>query len=262
MECNTNICLGKFNSLNLLERVYKLNPITRKYFLNGYLAYFRYLPQFKELKTLILSDFKEGAIKDTEVRTRFVRMLLDLKLKLKEDKIFEEFCTYFSEQDYKDILNILTYRDNPNSHKEQVMSFWNDVVKLQNKAYTCALLSIFNKYCDINDFEYYEKQLKSIIKLGLPQNLIAISGVSDFLEKLLCYLKVSQNSAIVYNVVIVFISSLTDVEYLSKEVDVLSNILNEFEKQNKIDNARLIAEKMYKIPCLKFHAKKYEKFLT
>ena len=61
--------------------------------------------------------------------------------------------------------------------------------------------------------------------------------------------------------VIVFISSLTDVEYLSKEVDVLSNILNEFEKQNKIDNARLIAEKMYKIPCLKFHAEKYKKFL-
>ena len=47
-----------------------------------------------------------------------------------------------------------------------------------------------------------------------------------------------------------------------KEVDVLSNILNEFEKQNKIDNAILIAKKMYKIPCLKFHAKKYEKFLT
>ena len=230
--------------------------------MNGYLAYFRYLLQFKELKALILSDFKGGAIKDTEVRTRFVRMLLDLKLKLKEDKIFEEFSTYFSEKDYKDILNILTYRDNPNYSKEQVMSFWNDVVKLQNKAYTCALLSIFNKYCDINDFEYYEKQLKSIIKLGLPQNLIAISGVSDFLEKLLCYLKVSQNSAIVYNVVIVFISSLTDVEYLSKEVDVLSNILNEFEKQNKIDNAILIAKKMYKIPCLKFHAKKYEKFLT
>lgn len=252
----------KFKELNLLERIYKINTNTKKYFLNGYLSYFSCLPQFKDLKSLILEAFKEGEIKDLEVRTRFVRMLLDLKLKLKEDKIFEEFCTYFSEQDYKDILNILTYRDNPNYHKEQVMSFWNDVVKLQNKAYTCALLSIFNKYCDINDFEYYEKQLKSIIKLGLPQNLIAISGVSDFLEKLLCYLKVSQNSAIVYNVVIVFISSLTDVEYLSKEVDVLSNILNEFEKQNKIDNARLIAEKMYKIPCLKFHAKKYEKFLT
>lgn len=251
-----------YKDLHLLERVYKLKSEAKKYFLNGYLSYFRYFPQFKDLKSLILKAFEKNEINEDEVRIRFVRMLLDLKLKFGEDKVFEEFSKYFSEKDYQDILNGLKYRDNPNYSKEQVMSFWNDLVKLQNKAYTCALLSIFNKYCDINDFEHYEEQLKSIIKLGLPQNLIAISGVSDFLEKLLCYLKVSQNSAIVYNLVTIFISSLTDVEYLYKEVDVLSNILNEFEKQNKIDNARLIAKKMYKIPCLKFHAKKYEKFLT
>lgn len=251
----------KYKDMHLLERIYKLKSEAKKYFLNGYLSYFRYLPQFKDLKSLILETFEKNEIKEGEIRIRFVRMLLDLKLRFNEDKIFNDFNKYFSEKDYQDLLNGLTYRENPNYSKECVMRFWINMVNIKNESFTTSLLAIFNRYCDINDIEKYQEELKSIIKLGLPKSLIVHNGVEQFLEKLLCYLKVTQNSVAVYNLVTIFISSLADVEYLHKEIDVLINILNEFKKQNKTENAKLIAEKMYDIPCLKFQVEKYKEFL-
>ena len=97
--------------------------------------------------------------------------------------------------------------------------------------------------------------------MGLPKSLIVHNGVEQFLEKLLCNLKVTQNSVAVYNFITIFIASLADVEYIHKEIDVLIKILNEFKKQKKTENAKLIAEKMYDIPCLKFHVEKYKEFL-
>lgn len=252
----------KYKDLHLLERVYQLKDDAKKYFLNGYLSYFRYMPQFKDLKSLILETFENNEIKERHIRTRFVRMLLDLKLKFNKDEIFEEFSKYFSEKDYQDLLDGLTYRENPNYSKECVMRFWIDLVKIQEKSFTTSLLAIFNRYCDINDIEKYQEELKSIIKLGLPKNLIVHNGVEQFLEKTLCYLKVTQNSALVYNLITIFISSLADVEYLYKEIDVLITILKEFKKQNKNENAILIAKKMYDITCLKFHVEKYKEFLN
>ena len=250
-----------YKDLLLSEKVYELKNEAQKYFLNGYLSYFRYLPQFRNLKSLILETFEKNEIKEGQIRTRFVRMLLDLKLRFNEDKIFEEFSKYFSEKDYQDLLDGLTYRENHNYSKECVMRFWIDLVKIQNKSYTTSLLAIFNRYCDINDIEKYQEELKSIIKLGLPKSLIVHNGVEQFLEKLLCNLKVTQNSVAVYNFITIFIASLADVEYIHKEIDVLIKILNEFKKQKKTENAKLIAEKMYDIPCLKFHVEKYKEFL-
>ena len=251
-----------YKKLHLFERVCKLKGKAKKYFLNGYLSYFRYLPQFRDLKLLILEAFKKNEIKENAIRTRFVRMLLDLKFKFNEDEIFNEFSNYFSEKDYQDLLNGLKYRDNPNYPKEKVMQFWIDMVKIQNKSFTVPLLAIFNRYCSVDDIEKFQKELKSIIKLGFPKNLIAHNCVEQFLEKVLCYLKTTnQSSATVYNLIVVFISAFSDVEYLHKEIDVIINILNEFEKLDKFENAKLIAQKMYKIPCLKFYAEKYKKFL-
>jgi len=251
----------KYKDLHLLETVYHLKDKTKKYFLNGYLSYFLYIPQFRDLKSLILDAFVGNEIQEGEIRTRFVRMLLDLKLRFNEDKIFEEFSKYFSDKDYQDILNGLKYRENPNYSKEKVMTFWTDIVKIQNKAFVSTLLAIFNRYCDINEIEKYQEELKSIIKLGLPKSLIVHNGIEQFLQKLLCYLKVTQNSVVVYNLVTIFISSLADVEYLHKEIDILINILNEFKKQNKTENAKLLAKKMYDVPCLKFQVEKYKEFL-
>lgn len=251
----------KYKDLHLLEKVYQLKDKAKKYFLNGYLSYFRYIPQFRDLKSLILETFENGEINEGEIRTRFVRMLLDLKLRFNEDKIFKEFSEYFLDKDYQDILNGLEYRENPNYSKEKVITFWIDMVKIQNKAFVSSLLAIFNRYCDINEIEPYQEELKSVLQLGLPKSLIAHNCIEQFLEKILCYLKVTQNNALVYNLITIFISSLADVEYLYKEIDVLVNILKEFKKQNKNENAKLIAKKMYYIPCLKFHVEKYKDFL-
>lgn len=251
----------KYKDLHLLERAYQLKDKAKKYFLNGYLSYFRYMPQFKDLKSLILEAFEKNEIKEGEIRTRFVRMLLDSKLRFNEDKIFEEFSKYFSNKDYQDILNGLKYRENSNYSKEKVMTFWIDMVKVQNKAYTSSLLSIFNRYCDINEFKKYEKELESIIKLGLPESLIANRGIGDFLEKLLCFVRTNPDNGVTYNIVTVLISSMVNVKYLHKEIDFIIDILNEFKKQNKIENAKLIAKKMYDITCLKFHVERYKEFL-
>lgn len=251
----------RYKDLHLLERVYQLKDNAKKYFLNGYLSYFRYIPQFRDLKSLILDAFVGNEIQEGEIRTRFVRMLLDLNLRFNEDKIFEEFSKHFSDKDYQDILNGLKYRENPNYSKEKVMQFWIDMVKIQNKAFVSTLLAIFNRYCDINEIETYQEELKSVLQQVFPKSLIAHNSIGQFLEKVLCYLKVTQNNALVYNLITIFISSLADVEYLHKEIDVLISILNEFKKQNKIENTKLIAKKMYEISCLKFQAAKYKEFL-
>lgn len=250
-----------YKDLCLLDRVYKLKDKAKKYFLIGYLSYFHNLPQFKDLKSLILEAFEKNEIKEGEIRTRFVRMLLDSKLRFNKNKIFEEFSKYFSDKDYQDILNGLSYRKNSNYSKEKVIAFWIDMVKLRNKSYTGSLLSIFNRYCDINEFEKYEKELKSIIELGLPASFIVNGAVSDFLEKLLCFIKTNSDNGTTYNIITTLVSSMKNVKYLHKEIDYIIDILNEFKKQNKIENAKLLASKMYAIPCLKFQVEKYKDFL-
>lgn len=247
--------------LHLLARVFELKNVAKKYFLNGYLSYFHCLPQFKDLKPIVLESFEKKEICEGEIRTRFVGILLDIKLKLNEDTIFEEFSKYFSEKDYQDILNSLKYRDNSNYSKERVMQFWVDMVKNKNKSFTVPLIAVFNRYCNTNDIDKYNKELKSIIELGFPSQLITHKDIKKFLENLLCCLQETQNVPIVYDIVIIFVLALKDVEYLYTEIDILIGILEEFTKQNKFENAKLIARKMYKIPCLKFYAEKYKKFL-
>lgn len=257
-----NYISSGFKELNLLERIYKLKSKARSYFLNGYLAYFSYLPQFKDLKSLILKSFANDEINDELVRTRFVNMLFDLKLRFNSDDIFNEFSKYFSENDYECILNNLTYRDKQNYSKLMVMNFWNDIVKIKNKSYTCSLLAIFNRYCDINDIKVKEKQLKAVIQTGLPDNLIVNNSIGEFLEKLLCFIKVTQNGVITYNLLDEIISSMESVKYIHNELDIIKDILQEFKNQNKVENAKLLAQKIYNTPSIKFFAINLKEFLV
>lgn len=253
---------NRFKELNLLERIYKLKSKSRSYFLNGYLAYFSYLPQFIDLKSLILKSFANDEINDGQIRARFLRMLLDLKLRFNSDDIFYDFSKYFSENDYKCILNNLTYRDNPNYSKQMVINYWKDIVKIKNKAYTSSLLTIFNRYCDINDIKEMEKQLKAVIQSGLPDNLIGCRSIGEFLEKLLCFIKVTQNCAITYNLLDEIISSMESVKYIHNELDIIKEILKEFKNQNKVENAKLLSQKIYRTPSIKFFANNLKEFLV
>lgn len=251
----------RYKELNLLEKVYKLHKKARRYFLNGYLAYFCYIPPFIDLKPLILEAFKNGEIYRDVVRTRFVRMLLDLKLRFNMDDVFKEFSKYFTEKDYHDTLRGFAYNENKKYTKEMILNYWHEIMALNDKNYTSTLLDIFNKYCDLDDMEKYEEDLKYIIRLGLPTSLVANRSIIQFLEKLLHFLELKRNSVVVYNILDEIISSMKTVKYIYKELDTIKEILNEFKKQDKGSNAQLIAEKIYRIPNIKYYATNLKEFL-
>ena len=96
------------------------------------------------------------------VRTRFVQLLTDIRLKLNEVDIFSEFSKYFSVDDYQDILHFLTYKESSKYSNDKVMQLWEEIIDIKNKQYTNSLLGVFNKYCNISEFSSREDQLKKL----------------------------------------------------------------------------------------------------
>jgi len=250
-----------FKELNLLERVYKLDKNARKYFLNGYLGYFCYIKPFEDLKPLILESFKNNEINKDNVRTRFVIMLLDLKLKFNMDDVFKDFSQYFNEKDYSDTLRSLTYKENNKYGKTKIMNFWHEIIGFHDSTYTNSLLNIFNKYCDVDDIGKYEDELIQIIKNGFPDSLVANRSISDFFDKLLLYIKVKKNVVVAYNILDEIITSMKTVKYIYKELDIIKDMLKEFKNLGKLENAQLIAKKIYETPSTKYYATNLKEYL-
>ena len=251
-----------FKELNLLEKVYNLDKKARIYFINGYLSYFCYIKPFEELKPLILEAFENNEINNERVRTRFVMMLLDLKLRFDMDEVFKEFNVHFTEEDYSNTLRNLTYNRNKKYAKSKIINYWCEIIARNNKEYTSSLLSIFNKYCDIDDIGKYENELIQVIKNGFPDSLVANRSISDFLDKLLLYFKTKQNGVVTFNILTEIITSMQSVKYIYNELDTIKDLLNEFKIQGKENNAQLIAEKIHSTSSIKSYSTNLKEFLV
>lgn len=251
----------KYKTLNLYEKISNLGDIALKFFINGYLSYCNEINCFKTLKDILLTAFINGQLQDKMVRTRFVQLLTDIRLQLNEVDIFSEFSKYFSEDDYQDILHFLTYKGNQKYSNDKVMQLWEEIVNIGEKQYTNSLLGVFNKYCNISEFSSREEQLKKIIKLGFPENLVANRNIDKFIKKLLEYIKESQDCATTYNILYEIILAMVDVKYVYDELDKVKDILKEFEKLGKREDAESIADKIYKTPGLNFYVQKIKEFL-
>ena len=188
-------------------------------------------------------------------------MLLDLKLKFNMDDVFKDFSQYFNEKDYSDTLRSLTYKENNKYGKTKIMNFWHEIIGFHDSTYTNSLLNIFNKYCDVDDIGKYEDELIQIIKNGFPDSLVANRSISDFFDKLLLYIKVKKNVVVAYNILDEIITSMKTVKYIYKELDIIKDMLKEFKNLGKLENAQLIAKKIYETPSTKYYATNLKEYL-
>ena len=106
-----------------------------------------------------------------------------------------------------------------------------------------------------------EEQLKTIIKQGFPENLVANPEIDKFLCNLLNYLKKSQDCATTYNILYEVILAMNDVKYIYDELDKVKDILLQFEKLGKRENAERIADKIYHTPSINFYVKNVKDYL-
>ncbi len=143
----------------------------------------------------------------------------------------------------------------------KVIQLWEEIINIGNKQYANSLLGVFNKYCNISEFSLMEEQLKKIIRLGFPDNLVANRNINTFLKKLYDYIKESQDCATTYNILYETISAMVDVKYIYDELDKVKYILKEFEYLGKREDAESIAEKIYQTPSLNFYVRNVKEFL-
>lgn len=251
----------KFPEIKLLEKINILKDNAKKCFLNGYLSYFRTVESLKELKSIILESLGNGEIIEGRIRTRFVKMILMLRLDLNENSLYEEFSKYFSSNDFEEMLNYLIYREKINCSKENIIEFWVSLVNTNLINDTCLLLELFNKYCDFTDIKKYKTQLINILKKGFPKDIVLTTSIEHFLDKLLSYLKATQDSVFAYQILEQVVFSMKDVKYLYKEITLFTDLLETFIELDNSANAQLIASRMYEIPCLKFSMSNLKKFL-
>ena len=251
----------KHKTLNLYEKISNLGNIALKFFINGYLSYCNEINCFKTLKDILLTVFSKGQIEDKMVRTRFVQLLTDMRLQFNEKDIFSEFSKYFLEDDFLEILHYLKYKENPKYSGNEVMQLWEEIVNMGNKQYVNSLLCIFNKYCDASEFSLKEEQLRKVIELGFPEDLIANQNIDKFLSKLLDYIKESKDCVTTYNILYEIILAMNNVKYIYDELDKIKDILQEFENLGKRENAVSIANKIYKTSSLNFYVKNIKEFL-
>ena len=78
---------------------------------------------------------------------------------------------------------------------------------------------------------------------------------------MLDYIKESQDCATTYNILYEIILAMVYVKYVYDELDKVKDILKEFEKLGKREDAINIADKIYKTPSLNFYVQKIKEFL-
>lgn len=250
-----------FNDFNISENIEQLETKAKICFLYGYLSYFTSIKCFCNLKRFILNTFKNKEIKNKDIRKRLVRVLFYNKMKYDEDDLFAEFENYFLEEDYICTLTFLVVKNNYRIKKQKIINYCKKIIQLQNKKYLIPVLSVFNKYCKHNDIGKYKDDLISVIKLGLPENLIVNREFAVFLNELLEYQKNTRDVATTYDILDEIIESMRDVKYYYKELDIVKDILLEFKSCKKLENAKLIANKIYDTKNLKYYATNLKEFL-
>lgn len=177
------------------------------------------------------------------------------------EDLFAEFEKYFLEDDYICTLTFLVVKNNYRIKKQKIINYCKKIIQLQNKKYLMPILSVFNKYCKLNDIGKYKDDLILVIKLGLPENLIVNQEFAVFLNKLLEYQKNTRDIATTYDMLDEIIESMRDVKYYYKELDIVKDILLEFKSCNKLEDAKLIANKIYDTKNLKYYATNLKEFL-
>lgn len=250
-----------FDDFNISEKIEQLETKAKICFLHGYLSYFTSINCFYNLKQFILKAFKSGEIKNKDIRKRLVRVLFYNKMKYGVEDLFAEFEKYFLEDDYICTLTFLVVKNNYRIKKQKIINYCKKIIQLQNKKYLMPILSVFNKYCKLNDIGKYKDDLILVIKLGLPENLIVNQEFAMFLNKLLEYQKNTRDIATTYDMLDEIIESMRDVKYYYKELDIVKDILLEFKSCNKLEDAKLIANKIYDTKNLKYYATNLKEFL-
>lgn len=145
--------------------------------------------------------------------------------------------------------------------KQKVFSYWEDFLNKNDSKSCKELLAIFNKYGSVEDIEYKKDHLVKLFDNNLPENLIIMRSLKDFLKKLLEFVKGTNNLATTYNILEKIITALTNVKYLNGEMDIIKEILIEFQNQGNESNAKLIARQISKTSGLKFYITEFKDFL-
>lgn len=216
----------------------------------------RNLQSWKNFKKSILLYFKQlDKDENNMIRKNFLYSLIHINFVLKDEDLFKFFYNDFELKDKEDFLwNVLYPIRNPKYNKKQILNYWNTEVNSQGNISPKLLLSMFNEYAEIEDFNIYLNDLEKLFKLysSRPENSIKnLLELEDFLENFIDFINnIETNEDLqisIFNLLNSLIPIFSKYEFIStKEAMLLKNILESYYKGFKTENnLKILLEKIY-----------------